>query len=120
MCCPAGLGKEADLVLRRLAGWFVEQGALRVCVNVDPTNVSALGFYARHHAEAMSDQWRVWKDISAVAGCAYWLGRFRGEALCVVATSSAVARIVRSAAPSRTRVLPRSPQAPAARVNVSG
>ena len=59
----AGIASE---LLRRLAGWFVEQHAGRVCVNVDPTNAAALHFYARHHVETMTDQWRVWADIAAV------------------------------------------------------
>jgi GNAT superfamily N-acetyltransferase len=59
----AGIASE---LLRRLAGWFVERRALRVCVNVDPTNATALRFYARHHAATMNEHWRVWEDISAV------------------------------------------------------
>jgi GNAT superfamily N-acetyltransferase len=59
----AGIASE---LLRRLAGWFVEQRAVRVCVNVDPTNATALRFYARHDVGTMNDHWRVWEDISAV------------------------------------------------------
>ncbi len=59
----AGIAAE---LLRRLASWFAGQRALRVCVNVDPTNTTAVRFYARHHSETMNDQWRVWEDISVV------------------------------------------------------
>jgi GNAT superfamily N-acetyltransferase len=59
----AGIAAE---LLRRLASWFAGQHALRVCVNVDPTNTTAAHFYARHHSETMNDQWRVWEDISVV------------------------------------------------------
>ena len=59
----AGIASE---LLRRVAEWFVERRVVRVCANVDPANTTALHFYARHHADTMNDQWRVWEDISTV------------------------------------------------------
>jgi ribosomal protein S18 acetylase RimI-like enzyme len=62
-----GSGTAAEL-LRLLAGWFVEQKAIRVCVNVDPSNTRAQRFYRRHGAETLNEHWLVWSDISGVLG----------------------------------------------------
>jgi ribosomal protein S18 acetylase RimI-like enzyme len=59
----AGIASE---LLRLLAGWFVEQKALRVCVDVEPSNAVARAFYARHRAETLNEHWLVWNDISKV------------------------------------------------------
>ncbi len=56
----------ASSLLRLLAGWFTEQKALKVCVNVDPANIAAHAFYKKHGAEALGEHWMVWNDISAV------------------------------------------------------
>jgi GNAT superfamily N-acetyltransferase len=61
-----GSGVAGEL-LRRLAEWFVERKALRVCVDVDPANVVARRFYTRHGAETLNPHWLVWKDIRVVA-----------------------------------------------------
>ena len=57
-----GTGIASEL-LRHLAKWFVEQKALRVCVDVDPDNASAQKFYRRHGAEDLRPHWLVWPDI---------------------------------------------------------
>lgn len=61
-------GRIASELLRRLAAWFAEQGASRICVNVDPANLSAQRFYRRHGAQALNQHWLVWSDIKVVLG----------------------------------------------------
>ena len=56
----------ASELLRRLALWFVEQGGSRICVDVDPANTIALGFYKRHGAEPLNPHWLIWNDIKVV------------------------------------------------------
>src|SRR6266481_5200235 len=46
-------------LLRLLAAWFVEQKASRICVDVDPANTAARGFYRRHGAENLKEHWLV-------------------------------------------------------------
>jgi GNAT superfamily N-acetyltransferase len=58
----------ASALLRPLATWFLEQKALRVCVDVDPGNPTARRFYARHGAVRLNRGWMVWNDISATLG----------------------------------------------------
>jgi ribosomal protein S18 acetylase RimI-like enzyme len=62
-----GSGVAAGL-LRLLAAWFVEQKALRICVNVDPANTAAQRFYRRHGAETLNEHWLVWNNINVVLG----------------------------------------------------
>ncbi len=50
----------ASELLRLLAAWFVEQKALRVCV--DPGNDIARQFYSRHGAVALNRHWMVWEN----------------------------------------------------------
>jgi GNAT superfamily N-acetyltransferase len=57
-----GTGVAGEL-LRFLAKWFVKHQALRICVNVDPANIAARRFYAKHGAETLNEQWLVWNDI---------------------------------------------------------
>lgn len=56
----------ASELLHRLAAWFAEQNALRICVNVDPFNTVARRFYTRHGAETLNEHWLVWNDIKLV------------------------------------------------------
>jgi ribosomal protein S18 acetylase RimI-like enzyme len=56
----------APELLRQLAGWFVEQKAFRICVDVEPSNAVARAFYMRHGAETLNPHWLVWSDISRV------------------------------------------------------
>ncbi len=63
-----GRGIAARLVAT-MAGWFVEQQALRVCVDVVPENTAARGLYAKHGAVDLKPNWMVWEDIrTALAG----------------------------------------------------
>ena len=57
-----GTGVAAEL-LQRLAKWFVKQKARRVCVDVDPANIPARRFYAKHGAQTLNPHWLVWPDI---------------------------------------------------------
>jgi ribosomal protein S18 acetylase RimI-like enzyme len=56
----------ADELLQTMAAWFVEQIALRVCVNVAPENTVARRFYARHGAVSLNKHWMAWEDIGVV------------------------------------------------------
>ena len=60
-----GSGIASEL-LRRLAAWFAELSASRVCVDVDPANTTARRFYMRHGAEKLNQHWLVWQDIKVV------------------------------------------------------
>ena len=62
----------ADALLRRLAGWFVAEGARRVCVDVLPSNRRARRFYARHGARPVDDRWMEWADIGVVLSSSPW------------------------------------------------
>ena len=55
-----GIGAE---LLRRLAEWFGRHDALRICVDVEPSNEVAQRFYARHGAEHLKPHWMVWRDM---------------------------------------------------------
>jgi GNAT superfamily N-acetyltransferase len=61
----SGIGAE---LLRLLTAWFVQEKALRICVNVDPANAIARRFYLRHNAETLNEHWLIWNDICAVLG----------------------------------------------------
>ncbi|MGH9664866.1 MAG: GNAT family N-acetyltransferase, partial [Bryobacteraceae bacterium] len=52
----------ADRLLAKIGAWFVEQEALRVCVNVDPKNIAARRVYKRCGAQPLNDFWMVWED----------------------------------------------------------
>jgi ribosomal protein S18 acetylase RimI-like enzyme len=56
----------ASELLRLLAAWFVRQKALRVCVDVQPTNRTARRFYRRHGVEDLNLHWLVWNDIGTI------------------------------------------------------
>jgi ribosomal protein S18 acetylase RimI-like enzyme len=53
----------ASQLICLLAEWFVAHDALRVCVDVEPSNEIARRFYARHGAEDLKPHWMVWSDI---------------------------------------------------------
>ena len=53
-------------LLRKLAAWFAEQKALRICVDVEPSNIAARRFYKRHGAADLNEHWLVWNDINLV------------------------------------------------------
>jgi GNAT superfamily N-acetyltransferase len=56
----------AGQLLAVMASWFVEQGALRVCVDVEPNNTGARGLYARYGAERLNHHWMVWQDVRVI------------------------------------------------------
>lgn len=53
----------AGTLLAAIAAWFVQQDALRVCVDVDPNNTAARGLYAKFGAQPLNDHWMVWEDV---------------------------------------------------------
>lgn len=64
---PRYRGKAiASELLRQLAEWFAKLGALRVCVDVEPSNEAARRFYRSHGAEDLKPHWMIWKDIGQV------------------------------------------------------
>lgn len=56
----------AGKLLVVMARWFVEQQALRVCVDVEPKNTVARGFYTRYGAEQLNPHWMVWEDVRMI------------------------------------------------------
>jgi len=62
-----GAGPSVEL-LRLLAAWFLERQARRVCVNVDPANVTARIFYIRNGAKDLNAHWLAWEDIGLTLG----------------------------------------------------
>ncbi len=54
----------ASRLLRLLASWFLERGALRICVDVGDDE--ARPFYRRHGAVELNEHWMVWNDIGGV------------------------------------------------------
>ena len=62
-----GSGAASGL-LRILAEWFVLQNALKICVDVEPSNGIARKFYGRHGAVDLEPHWMVWNDIRVVLG----------------------------------------------------
>jgi ribosomal protein S18 acetylase RimI-like enzyme len=50
-------------LLRLLAEWFARQEALRVCMDVDPTNTIARHFYVSNGAKRLNEHWMVWDNI---------------------------------------------------------
>ena len=53
----------AGRLLVPMAGWFVQQQACRVCVNVAPDNAAALALYTRFGAQPLRKFWMLWPDI---------------------------------------------------------
>jgi GNAT superfamily N-acetyltransferase len=54
----------ASQLLRRLAKWFIDNGALKVCVDVEPKNTIARRFYASHGAMDLKPHWLIWENIA--------------------------------------------------------
>jgi hypothetical protein len=52
-------------LFRRLAAWFDEQHAVRVCVNVDADSPGARDFYLSLSATDLRPHWMEWRDISS-------------------------------------------------------
>ncbi len=59
-CRKRGVAAQLLALLRT---WFLDHGARRVCVDVEPSNLVARRFYARHGAQDLKPHWMVWKDI---------------------------------------------------------
>ena len=57
----------ASQLLGALARWFLQQGAVRVCVDVEPSNEAARAFYRTLGAGELNRHWLVWDDISVAA-----------------------------------------------------
>lgn len=55
----------ATKLLRLLAQWFHENGATKICVNVDPDSQPAVPFYVSNGASPIGVYWYVWNDIHA-------------------------------------------------------
>jgi ribosomal protein S18 acetylase RimI-like enzyme len=56
----------AGQLLEKMAAWFVGQGAVRICVNVDPNNIAARRLYEKYGAKSMNDQWMIWEDAKVM------------------------------------------------------
>ena len=56
----------ASELLISMAEWFTQNDSIRVCVNVEPENVRARGFYRKHGAGELSEYWLQWPDMSEV------------------------------------------------------
>jgi GNAT superfamily N-acetyltransferase len=57
-------GDVASDLLARMAAWFLEQKASRICVNVEIGNRVARRFYERHGARTLNQHWLVWDDVT--------------------------------------------------------
>lgn len=49
-------------LMAAIGGWFVEHDALRVCVNVESSNVAARKLYASCGAQDFKEGWMIWED----------------------------------------------------------
>jgi ribosomal protein S18 acetylase RimI-like enzyme len=56
-----GLG-IANQLMTKIGTWFVAQDARRICVNVDPANLTARRLYTRHGAHLLNNHWMTWED----------------------------------------------------------
>ncbi len=56
----------AGSLLVAMAGWFKQQNARRICVDVVPENTAARGLYGSHGAIPLNPHWMVWEDITKV------------------------------------------------------
>lgn len=56
-----------NALLVKMGSWFVDQGAFRVCVNVEARNVAARKLYQRHGAVVLNQHWMVWEDAREMA-----------------------------------------------------
>ena len=50
------------MLLREIGFWFVEQGARRICVDVEPNNAVARGLYSRCGAKPLKPYWMIWEN----------------------------------------------------------
>jgi GNAT superfamily N-acetyltransferase len=54
----------ATALLRLMGGWFHDQNASRVCVNVNVDSPAAAPFYLSQGASVLNEYWYVWEDIT--------------------------------------------------------
>jgi GNAT superfamily N-acetyltransferase len=54
----------AGKLIVKIADWFVEHKAVRICVDVDPANAVARALYAKHGAQELNPHWMVWPDAT--------------------------------------------------------
>lgn len=73
-----GQGIAGQLLLAQ-AGWFVEQAAYRVCVNVAQENDAARSLYTHRGAQPFGDFWMLWPDIRILIDGAEPAARLRTE-----------------------------------------
>lgn len=57
-----GLG-IASRLFQNLAGWFVANNVVRVCINCDMDNEHLVNFLSRHGAMPLNRHWLIWSDI---------------------------------------------------------
>ena len=57
----------AGMLMAAMASWFVEQQALRICVNVAPENADARHLYTKYGAGQLNDHWMIWEDVRVVS-----------------------------------------------------
>jgi GNAT superfamily N-acetyltransferase len=50
-------------LLRLMSAWFADHQSFRVCVNVDPGNITARAFYTNSGAMVLNPHWLVWDRI---------------------------------------------------------
>jgi ribosomal protein S18 acetylase RimI-like enzyme len=58
----------AGRLIVTLAAWFIEQQAVRVCIDVKPENTAARGLYAKFGARPLNPHWMFWEDIRLPLG----------------------------------------------------
>ena len=59
-------GKQiAHRLFGKLTSWFISVNAFKICVNVEPDNISAIRFYEKQGAHPIRRQthWMIWDDI---------------------------------------------------------
>jgi GNAT superfamily N-acetyltransferase len=56
----------ADKLMAQIGAWFIEQDVLRVCVNVNPENITARRLYARCGARPLNEHWMGWDDAQVM------------------------------------------------------
>ena len=56
----------AGQMIVRLAAWFIEQQAFRVCIDVQPRNLIARGLYAKFGAQPLNPHWMFWEDMRSI------------------------------------------------------
>lgn len=71
----------AAALLWHLAVWFVQNGAVFVCVDVNSDSLSAEPFYSSLGATCLRPQWMAWQDIRSVSDVGRGDGLDSGRAL---------------------------------------